>query len=110
MKIERTTISLTMEELKIAFNALSTCEDQDKQEVKELRRKLYGLGKAFGMLMNKPVCSTCNDTHSMILHNSSGDERNVMCTFCPRPCQECRQGGNGPFCTNTPCSCECHKK
>ena len=51
-----------------------------------------------------PVCKTCNDTHTMML-----DERQVMCTRCPTPCQKCRQGGMGPYCENTPCSCECHR-
>ncbi len=54
-----------------------------------------------------PICKTCNDTHSMWY---SKLERNVMCTFCPVPCQKCRSGGNGPFCTNTPCDCACHER
>lgn len=49
----------------------------------------------------KPVCDTCNDTHIM-------NDKGWMCTRCPVPCQECRQGGNGAFCEHTPCSCECH--
>lgn len=52
----------------------------------------------------KPVCSLCDDTHLMQL-----DGREVMCTFCPTPCQKCRAGGNGPYCTTTPCDCECHQ-
>jgi hypothetical protein len=51
-----------------------------------------------------PVCSTCDDTHMMALR-----DRDVMCTFCPLPCQACRTGGNGPFCSSTPCACECHR-
>lgn len=51
------------------------------------------------------VCATCRDTHQMLL----GD-RLVMCTRCPAPCQECRQGGNGPYCEKTPCGCSCHAK
>lgn len=54
------------------------------------------------------VCSTCKDTHRMTLHLDNGDEQTVMCTRCPRPCQECRAGGNGPFCEVTPCACPCH--
>ncbi|MEO7895882.1 MAG: hypothetical protein ABIR65_01165 [Pseudolysinimonas sp.] len=53
-----------------------------------------------------PVCSTCSDTHMMPL----GDDYAVMCTHCPIPCQRCRSGGNGPYCTTTPCGCECHAK
>ncbi len=59
----------------------------------------------------KPVCDTCNDTHEMWLGTEQrGDHRKVMCTHCPTPCQKCRQGGNGPYCTNTPCDCPCHIK
>lgn len=49
------------------------------------------------------VCSTCNDTHRMLLAGSE-----VMCTRCPKPCQRCRAGGNGPYCEVTPCPCACH--
>lgn len=49
------------------------------------------------------VCETCNDTHSMELRGMV-----VMCTKCPTPCQQCRSGGNGPFCETTPCACKCH--
>lgn len=57
----------------------------------------------------EPVCSHCNDSHSMDL-----DGRVVMCTRCPVPCEKCRQqrGGNagpGAFCETTPCSCKCHE-
>lgn len=38
------------------------------------------------------------------------DDRMVMCTSCPVPCQSCRYRGNGPYCTNTPCLCECHNQ
>lgn len=51
-----------------------------------------------------PVCSVCGDTHQMQL----GD-REVMCTHCPVPCAFCRAGGNGPYCTTTPCRCHCHQ-
>ncbi len=54
----------------------------------------------------KPVCDTCNDTHMMSFH----EDEYVMCTRCPVPCQKCRQGGNGPYCTHTPCDCACHVK
>lgn len=51
------------------------------------------------------VCTSCNDTHRW----PSGN----MCTACPRPCEKCRGKndlGNrtGPYCDETPCSCECH--
>jgi hypothetical protein len=36
------------------------------------------------------------------------NEEGWMCTRCPVPCQQCRAGGNGPFCERTPCYCECH--
>jgi len=35
--------------------------------------------------------------------------RNVPCTYCPTPCQECRAGGRGAYCEHTPCDCDCHK-
>lgn len=54
-----------------------------------------------------PVCTTCNDTHQMPL-GEDDDRRMVMCTRCPKPCQRCRAGGNGPYCERTPCSCVCH--
>jgi hypothetical protein len=50
------------------------------------------------------VCSTCQDTHRMHME----DVGDVMCTFCPVPCQRCRSGGNGPYCKTTPCDCACH--
>lgn len=53
------------------------------------------------------MCTACNDTHRLRLF-STGDI--VMCTQCPIPCQECRAGGNGPYCASTPCTCECHRK
>ena len=54
-----------------------------------------------------PVCSKCNDTHMV---QDSRYEHEIMCTGCPVPCQECRVGGKGAFCGETPCSCECHRK
>src|SRR5690242_17955735 len=54
------------------------------------------------------VCSTCDDTHEMTLHRPNGDERKVMCTSCPVPCERCRAGGNGPYCTTPRCACDCH--
>lgn len=55
-----------------------------------------------------PVCGTCADSHRMTL-----GERTVPCTFCPRPCEECRafyQGARlGAYCETTPCLCRCHK-
>jgi hypothetical protein len=53
------------------------------------------------------VCSTCSDSHRMTL-----GEREVPCTFCPRPCESCRslyQGQRlGAYCEATPCLCACH--
>jgi hypothetical protein len=53
------------------------------------------------------VCATCNDTHMMLL-----DDREVMCTRCPRPCERCRSRGpglaGGPYCAAIPCGCSCH--
>ena len=51
----------------------------------------------------KPVCARCNDTHAMSL-----DDREVMCTACPLPCDKCRLNGRGPYCAQTPCTCDCH--
>ena len=53
--------------------------------------------------MTTPVCTTCKDTHVMVI----GD-RTVPCTFCLLPCPRCRTGGNGAYCTTTPCPCTCH--
>lgn len=51
-----------------------------------------------------PVCKKCNDTHTMTL-----GEREVMCTFCPTPCEKCR-GRLSAYCAGEPCPCVCHKK
>lgn len=56
------------------------------------------------------VCNVCNDTHRMTLHGANGDslrDREVSCTFCPTPCESCRQH-LGAFCVLTPCPCKCH--
>lgn len=65
---------------------------------KQLHAMISGVEPAGGY-----VCDYCKDTHVM-------PATGFMCTRCPTPCQECRQGGNGPFCETTPCSCACHKK
>lgn len=54
----------------------------------------------------KVVCTQCNDTHRMTLHDDDDEERLVMCTRCPSPCDKCGQGG--PYCVKTPCPCDCH--
>lgn len=56
------------------------------------------------------VCSTCNDTHRMLL----GEEgRPVPCTGCPLPCGNCVTHFNGmaagAYCAETPCGCDCHR-
>lgn len=51
-----------------------------------------------------PICTHCNDTHS-IYRESSGET--VMCTWCPTPCEKCRQR-HGAYCAATPCACACH--
>ena len=48
------------------------------------------------------VCRVCLDTHRF-------PESGHMCTSCPIPCEECRQGGRGAFCESTPCACKCHR-
>lgn len=53
-------------------------------------------------------CKVCRDTHTMTLREDGHEDREVMCTHCPTPCQKCRSGGNGPYCTSTPCECTCH--
>lgn len=58
----------------------------------------------------KPVCDVCKDTHQMVRTKDCGDQYEVMCASCPVPCQECRQGGNGPYCETTPCACACHAR
>lgn len=56
------------------------------------------------------VCDRCKDTHRMRLSKEGHEDREVMCTYCPSPCQKCRKNGNGPYCTHTPCPCPCHNK
>lgn len=58
--------------------------------------------------MTRPVCKTCNDTHRMTQAREGDNDRVVMCTSCPVPCQRCRAGGRGAFCEKTPCRCACH--
>lgn len=53
-----------------------------------------------------PVCTTCSDTHRMVLADENG-EHVVMCTRCPTPCLDCR-GRDGAYCATTPCACACH--
>jgi len=53
----------------------------------------------------EPVCEKCNDTHMM----SWQDHDDVMCTFCPTPCEKCR-GNLSAYCAGEPCPCVCHKK
>lgn len=56
---------------------------------------------------SKPICSTCNDTHTM----QFGELESRMCTYCPIPCRKCGQDeGRGAYCKTTPCSCVCHAK
>lgn len=62
--------------------------------------------EAYDATLTKPVCTTCNDTHTMQLENQ-GD---VPCTHCPLPCQECRFEGYGAYCQTLPCDCVCHAK
>jgi hypothetical protein len=54
-------------------------------------------------MAKRVVCSTCNDTHRMLI-----GEREFMCTSCPVPCRQCRRFGTGPYCEVTPCACGCH--
>ena len=54
---------------------------------------------------NAPICNRCNDTHEV---HSEEKGTSFMCTSCPLPCQNCRVGGNGPYCEDVPCSCNCH--
>lgn len=50
------------------------------------------------------VCSTCDDTHRMVL-----EDHPVPCTHCPLPCRDCASnGGRGAYCSRTPCPCKCH--
>lgn len=56
--------------------------------------------------VTEPVCKICKDTHIMHFEETGQDR---MCTHCPLPCQDCRQGGTGPYCERTPCVCQCHR-
>jgi hypothetical protein len=55
--------------------------------------------------MSHPVCKVCDDTHDMWLY---AEERYVMCTHCPVPCQNCRRNWREAYCAETPCKCRCH--
>lgn len=59
----------------------------------------------------KPACSRCADTHQMPAWNGSGAM--WPCTFCPRPCELCRErpegGPPGAYCAVRLCPCDCHK-
>lgn len=51
------------------------------------------------------VCTNCDDSHMMYLDGG----RPVPCTACPSPCDQCRAGGIGAYCSQTPCGCACHQ-
>lgn len=65
--------------------------------------------------MTAPVCDVCKDTHEVTTRRDGYEDRVIMCTSCPTPCDNCRQGagipgqGLGPYCSTTPCPCGCHK-
>jgi len=52
-------------------------------------------------------CHWCQDTRLMF---HSQLERYVNCTFCPSPCDSCRQGVAGLYCESLWCDCDCHKE
>lgn len=57
-------------------------------------------------LADQASCSGCGDTHRVDV-----DDRTVLCTRCPLPCEGCRDraGGNpGAYCASAPCACPCH--
>lgn len=47
-------------------------------------------------------CTQCNDTRKMPPTHTG-----YLCTFCPRPCEQCR-GRPDAYCNRTPCPCACH--
>lgn len=83
----------------------------DYAEVQRLQGELSAvpLGQVRGEEVVKPeaVCKICNDAHQMHFEETGTDR---LCTHCPTPCQNCRAGGDGPYCETTPCPCDCHKK
>lgn len=81
--------------------AISVREGDALDRIAELRK----VGAKETGSVSTPVCSTCNDTHSVPYNGTY-----VMCTRCPTPCGDCRRGGSGPYCAKTPCSCECHRR
>lgn len=85
---------------------LLACDDPSFLARHELYRLVRLLREELAALkaQREPVCSDCNDTHWV-----DGERGRQMCQRCPVPCQKCREGGNGPFCAETPCSCECHQ-
>lgn len=77
-------------------------EDRQRADLHEQAR-----AEMLGAAAKVPVCATCRDTHRMMLR-----DREVMCTRCPTPCEDCRERtrgfGAGPYCATTPCACACH--
>ncbi len=87
---------------KVPFHMSNCMVPAAKADVERLTKALHGLISGI-----EPTggysCDYCKDTHVM-------PATGYACTRCPSPCQECRRGGNGPFCETTPCPCTCHKK
>jgi hypothetical protein len=54
--------------------------------------------------MSRFVCDVCSDTH--VMDTVAG--YSVPCTACPLPCDECRAGDIGAYCTEVACRCACH--
>lgn len=89
------------------LDAWRRCAQQQLQPINN--RVGPGFGKPLdpvALRAQLPVCNQCGDTHTVWI---TGIERMVMCTACPVPCDKCRKDGNGPYCSTTPCTCDCHK-
>ena len=103
-RLMRASVESTRAEHRDRAARLTVERDTLRRRIAELEAERDGLlAAAAAARGERPACDVCADTHQM----TRGDAE-VMCTFCPRPCQSCRAGGNGPYCEHTPCSCGCH--
>lgn len=74
-----------------------------------LRREVTRRAELREVVPRQFICEYCKDTHKMTWHDDGEYEtREVMCTRCPTPCNECGGKPLGPFCVKTPCDCKCH--
>lgn len=100
--LKETEFELLAEQANLA--ALHVKLENITKEISKQNELVNGLKSKAGYMRRgiDYICETCKDTHKMYM-SSLG--RDVMCTYCPAPCQKCK---GGPFCASTPCDCDCH--